>query len=230
MVALPGGLVAVPGPRDVRRGDLVQGAAPGASRPQGACPVGGPVLGEPTSRADTGLVGLFGGRRPAAGGTGGRVWPRRLGWGGVVQSPEKRTRGARCADAGVEGRVLRAAIQRAGRGRGVWPAADGVWKGLRPLSAIPWYGAGGRALGAGATPGSRTPGRPCANLRKVAGGAPAGVEPKDKPSRPAGVVRGRGRHRAATVRRTSGSAGGPLYRLCPSRARARGVHEGPATE
>ena len=67
MVALPGGLVAVPGPRDVRRGDLVQGAAPGASRPQGACPVGGPVLGEPTSRADRGLVGFSeagaGGRR-----------------------------------------------------------------------------------------------------------------------------------------------------------------------
>ncbi len=89
MVALPGGLVAVPGPRDVRRGDLVQGAAPGASRPQGACPVGGPVLGEPTSRADTGLVGLFGGRRPAAGGTGGRVWPRRLGWGPVSLEPRE---------------------------------------------------------------------------------------------------------------------------------------------
>ena len=86
MVALPGGLVAVPGPRDVRRGDLVQGAAPGASRPQGACPVGGPVLGEPTSRADRGLVGYSeagaGGRRhgrpcvaaaPFGGSVGGSV-------------------------------------------------------------------------------------------------------------------------------------------------------------
>ncbi len=103
MVALPGGLVAVPGPRDVRRGDLVQGAAPGASRPQGACPVGGPVLGEPTSRADTGLVGLFGGRRPAAGGTGGRVWPRHLGWGRLAWSPEKRDSGPDSPDAGASG-------------------------------------------------------------------------------------------------------------------------------
>jgi hypothetical protein len=40
---------------------------------------------------------------------------------------------------------------------------------------------------AGATPGTRMPGRPCANLRKVAGRAQAGVESKDKASRPAGM-------------------------------------------
>ncbi len=141
------------------------------------------------------------GRRPksAHGGRGARDRVCGRGaWGGVglARSPEKRTCGPRCADAGASDPRPGAAIQRAGRGRGGWPAADGVWKGLRPLSAIPWYGAGSRALGAGATPGSRTPGRPCAKLRKVTGGAPAGVEPKDKPSRPAGVVRGRGRHGA----------------------------------
>ncbi len=143
----------------------------------------------------------------------------------VAGRPEKRDSGPDSPDAGASDPRPGAAIQWAGRRWGVWPAADGVWKGPRPhrraqVSAIPWYGAKRRALGAGRTPGSRTPGRPCANLRKVAGGAPAGVEPKDKPSRPAGVVRGRGRHRAATVCRTPGS-GSPLNVLYPPRARAR---------
>ncbi len=74
---------------------------------------------------------------------------------------------------------------RAGVGR--WVVGAGAWGPLAQRGAPCGPCGGCRGPPGPPAPGSRAVGRPCANLRKVPDGARAGVEPRDRPTRPGGL-------------------------------------------
>ncbi len=79
-----------------------RGPPRGRPGPRGHVRSGGPSSGS----LPPGPIGVWWAIRrpgPAAGGTGGRVWQRRLGWGRLAWSPEKRDSGPDSPDAGASG-------------------------------------------------------------------------------------------------------------------------------